>query len=138
MDINLLAVISAAIAQFAFGAVWYTFIFGKTWGKMHGFDKLTKAKQKEMTSQMGPIYGAQFAVTFLGALGLAKLISIVPDYNAYTLALVAWLAFAVPAHVADVLFGGTDSKWIIPKILLTSFATLGYLIVAVSVFKLYN
>jgi len=134
MDINLLAVLLAAIAMFAFGAFYYTVIFGKLWSKMHGFDKLSKTKQEEMMSKMTPIYIAQFVVTLLGALMLAKLITLVPDYSPYTLAFIVWLGFAVPAHASDVLFSNTESKWQLKKILVTSFATLGYLLIAALIF----
>lgn len=136
-DVNLIAVLAATAGQFAFGAVWYTFIFGKLWGKIHGFDNLSKAKQQELMSQMGPIYGVQFLVTILGSIGLAKLIVLLPEYSPYSIAVWVWMGFAVPAHVADVLFGGTDSKWIVKKIAVTTGATLGYLLVAAFILGLF-
>ncbi len=38
MDINYIAVLVAAVAQFIFGAIWYMPLFGGMWGKIHGFD----------------------------------------------------------------------------------------------------
>src|SRR5437868_3473041 len=96
--INFLAVLIAALAQFAVGGIWYTVIFGKKWGEMHGFDKLSKAKQDEMKSMMGPFYGLQFLVTIFTSVVLAKLIVLLPNYSAYTLALLVWLGFVVPTE----------------------------------------
>ena len=136
-DINLLAVLLAAVGQFAFGALWYTVLFGNLWGKMHGFDKLPKAKQQEMMKDMNVIYGLQFLVTVISVLALAKLIAIVPGYSAYTLAFWLWLGFMVPCNVSAVLFGGTDQKWIASKIAVMCGAHVGYLLVAVYILSLF-
>jgi len=47
-SINLTAVLLASVAQFILGAIWYTPLFGRMWGKIHGFDKLKQKTQKEM------------------------------------------------------------------------------------------
>jgi hypothetical protein len=31
----------ATLAQFVVGAIWYTPLFGETWGQIHEFDKLS-------------------------------------------------------------------------------------------------
>jgi hypothetical protein len=117
MSLNYFAILLATIGQFIVGAIWYTVFFGKLWGKMHGFDKLPKAVQQKLMSQMGPTYGVQFLVTLLTSFVLALFIAVLPaDWNPYGLAGFFWLGFVVPTTVSGVLFGGTENKWVIQKI----------------------
>lgn len=137
-DINLVAVLLAAVAQFAVGGFWYTVVFGKAWGEMHGFDKLSKAKQDEMKSMMGPIYGAQFLVTVVSAAVLAKLITLLPNYSVYTLAVLVWLGFVFPTEYSAIAFGGTEEKWVLKKLLISSTGVLACLLVGAFVLSLFN
>ena len=43
-----MAILVATVGQFIFGAIWYMPVFGKLWGKIHGFDQVPPEKQKEM------------------------------------------------------------------------------------------
>lgn len=61
-EVNFWAVIAATVVMFAIGAFWYMVPFGKTWGKIHGFDKLSKKEQERQQKAMGPWYGAQLVV----------------------------------------------------------------------------
>lgn len=137
MEVNLLAILAASVAQFAFGAVWYMPLFGKLWGDMHDFDKVPKAKQEQMKAEMGPYYGLQFLVTVLTTFVLAKFILLLPDYSGYVLAFWLWAGFVVPVEVSSVIFGGTESKWIAKKIAVTSFGALGCLLLAVAVLNFF-
>jgi hypothetical protein len=119
-----LEIAAASAVQFAIGAVWYTFVFGKQWGKIHGFDKLSKAKQKELMSEMGPVYGIQVLVTIFSAAALYKLIALTTGYSVYALALLLWIGFIFPAEVSSVLFGGDDKKWVAQKIAIMAGASL--------------
>lgn len=116
MQLNFLAIILATVAQFIIGAIWYSLLFGKLWGKIHGFDKLPKAVQQKMMKGMGPFYGIQFLVTLISTVVLALFITYLPLWNAYAMAAFFWLGFIVPAQVSAVIFGGTESKWIVKKI----------------------
>lgn len=136
-DINLLAVLAATVAQFVVGYTWYGPIFGKFWGKIHGFDKLPKAKQKEMMAEMGPWYGAQLLVTILTAFVVVKLSVLFPDYSLYTLVSLIWIGFLVPAQASNAIFGGTETKWMLKKIAVQSFGSLACLLVAVAVVQLF-
>lgn len=117
-------VVAATAVQFAIGAVWYSALFGKQWGKIHGFDKLSKEKQKELMSEMGPIYGLQVVVTVFSTAALYKLISMTTGYSVYMLALLLWIGFIVPAEVSAVLFGNDDKKWVAQKIAIMAGASL--------------
>jgi O-antigen/teichoic acid export membrane protein len=91
LGISLWAVLLATVVQFIVGMIWYMPVFGKLWGKIHGFDKITKEKQKEMMSQMGPYYFLQLLVTVVTAIVLAKLMALTPDYSVYKLGLFVWV-----------------------------------------------
>lgn len=139
MMLNYTAILIATVLQFAFGAIWYTFIFGKLWGEMHGFNKLSKAVQQKMMSQMGPIYGLQFFVTLVMTVAVSILILVIPQgWNMYAIASLLWIGIVVPTQVSSVLFGGTESKWIIKKIAVQAGASFFYLQIAVMVLAYFK
>lgn len=139
MEINFLAIVVASTAQFICGAVWYSALFGKLWGKIHGFDKLSKDVQQKMMKEMGPYYGVQFLVTVLMAFVLALLMSVLPkDWSAFKLAGLLWLGFIVPTQVSSVIFGGTQGKWIVKKIAVQAGAALLCLEVGAGVLQLFS
>lgn len=116
MDVNVVVVLTAAVAMFAVGGFWYMVPFAKAWGEIHGFDKLSKKEQQAMASKTGPYYGAQVVVTFISAWALAYFIGVLPSVPWQIVAFWLWLGFIVPAEVSSVIFGGTESKWIAKKI----------------------
>jgi len=124
MEINYLSVIVATVAMFAIGAIWYSVFFSKLWGKMHGFDKLSKETQQKMMKSMGPYYAAQALVTLVTAFVLAIFITYQPTWNPYVMAGFFWIGFVVPTQVSGVIFGGTEGKWILSKILVQAGASL--------------
>lgn len=134
MNINYLAILIATILQFICGAIWYSALFGNLWGKIHGFDKLSKETQQEMMKAMGPLYAVQFFVTIITTSVLALFIAALPqDWNAFGMAGFLWLGFVVPTQVSSVIFGGTESKWIVKKIAVQAGAALLCLQVAAAV-----
>jgi hypothetical protein len=133
MTINYFAVLVASVAQFIIGALWYMPLFGNLWGKIHGFDKLSKAEQKAAQKQMMPLLLVQLIVTVLTTLVLAKIIVLVPSYSAYMLALMVWVGFFVPVQIAGVIFGGTESKWIFKKVFILSGGSFFCLLAAATI-----
>lgn len=133
MQFNILAILAATVAQFIVGAFWYTFLFGKQWGKIHGFDKLSKKVQDEMVSKMGPIYGAQFVVTLVASFVFSIFVTMLPTWNPYGLAFFFWLGFTVPAQAGAAFFGGTEPKWMVQKIAIQAFGALASLLAAAAV-----
>ena len=132
-DLNILALVLATIGQFAVGFVWYGPLFGKLWGQIHGFDKLSEKVQKEMMSKMGPWYALQLLVTFVTTVVLAKLLIVVPDYSPYALAVMVWIGFVVPTQVSAVIFGGTEPEWMIKKMAVQAGASLACLLAAAAI-----
>ncbi len=132
MNINYIAVLVAAIAQFIFGAIWYTPIFGKVWGRMHGFDKLPQDVQDKMYKDMWPWLILQFIITVVTTFVFALLIgNISSEWNAYGFAGFLWLGFVLPTQISAVVFGGTEPQWIWKKIGIASIgALINYMIMA--------
>jgi hypothetical protein len=136
MHLNYLAVIVATIVQFAVGAIWYSVLFGKLWGKIHGFDKLSKEVQQKMMKAMGPFYLLQLLVTVITAFVLAIFLTNLPTWNTYAMAGFFWIGFVVPTQVSAVIFGGTESKWVFPKVAVQAGASLACLEAAATVIHL--
>lgn len=124
MQLNFLSVIIATAVQFGIGAIWYSVFFGKLWGKIHGFDKLSKEVQQKMMKAMGPFYALQALVTLITSFVLALFVTYLPLWNPYAMAGFFWLGFVVPTQVSAVIFGGTEKKWIVKKISVQAGASL--------------
>lgn len=138
MNINYVAVLVAAVAQFIFGAIWYMPIFGKMWGKIHGFDQVSPEEQKAMMSKMAPLLLTQFIFTIVTSAVFALLLNGMPiEWNIYGLAGFFWLGFIVPTQVSAVIFGGTDPKWFIHKILIMVFGALGCMMILAGVMSYF-
>lgn len=137
-QVNLLAALIATVAQFAVGAVWYTFIFGKLWGEIHGFHKLPKETQDKMKKEITPYYAVQFVVTLLASVVLAILITNLPQSNPYVVAFLVWLGFTVPAQASAIIFGNDDKKWLVKKLAVQAGAALVCLEVAALVLSLFS
>ncbi|MEK7632602.1 MAG: DUF1761 domain-containing protein [Patescibacteria group bacterium] len=134
MNINYAAVLVASLAQFVFGAVWYTPVFGKVWGKIHGFDKVSKAEQQKMMKQMVPLLGMQFLTTIVTTVVLSAMLTETANaWSAYAFASLCWIGFIVPTQVSAVLFGGTEPKWVVTKILIMAGAAFGCMMIAAAI-----
>src|SRR5258708_6687674 len=136
MELNYFGIIIATIAQFICGAIWYSVFFGKLWGQMHGFEKLSKETQDKMKKEMGPAYGVQFLVTLLSTFVLSIFITNLPGWNPYGMAGFFWLGFVLPTQTSAVLFGGTENKWVVKKIAVQAVGSLLFLEVAAAVLSL--
>ena len=131
-----LAIILASVAEFIVGAIWYMPLFGKTWGKIHGFNSLNKAEQKDAQKQMMPMLLVQFIGTVITTVVLAEFMKSLPNYSPYSLAFIVWIGFFVPTQISAVIFGGTEGKWVVPKSLIMAGGALACLLVAVTVLQL--
>ncbi len=137
MELNYLAIVIAVIVQFALGFVWYGPLFGGLWGRIHGFDKLSKETQQKMMKAMGPFYALQALVTLVTTVVLAIFLTYQPEWNGYAMAAFFWIGFVVPAQVSAVIFGGTEGKWIFTKIALQAGGSLLCLEAATVVLKMF-
>lgn len=135
-DIKVITILIAAIAQFIIGAIWYMPVFGKLWGEIHGFDKLSKEKQNQAQKEMMPLLIIQFVLGIMSAWGLAYFINHTNNTNMLTLIFYIWLGFIVPTTASGVIFGGTPGKWVAKKITIAIGGSLLSLIVSGLVFQI--
>jgi len=134
MQLDYFAIFAASLLQFLFGAVWYTPVFGKKWGQIHGFDKVPKEEQEKMMKKMGPLLATQFVVTVVTTVVLAMFMTALPsDWNPYGIAAFFWIGFIVPTEVSAVIFGGTEPKWICTKLSIMAGGSLGCMMIAAAV-----
>lgn len=125
MQISYIGILLATVIQFVIGAIWYSLLFGKLWGKIHGFDKLSKSVQQKMMKSMGPFYALQFLLTLVTTIVLDIFIVYLPhDWSQYALAGFFWIGFVIPTQVSAVIFGGTEGKWIVKKVAIQAGASL--------------
>jgi len=134
MEINYIAIGVATVLQFIAAAIWYTGIFGKLWGKIHGFDAVPPEEQKKMQKRMMPLLAVQFVLTLVTTTVLALFTEglSVLRWNVFGIAGFMWLGFIVPTQVSAVLFGGTPPQWVIKKIaVMAGSSFVGLMIAAV-------
>lgn len=117
MYINYVAVIVATVLQFIAGAVWYMPLFGKLWGKIHGFEMLTEEDKKKAGKDMMPYLVVQFIGTLVTTFVLALFVmGLPPEWNVFGEAGFFWIGFVVPTQISAVIFGGTKKEWMLKKI----------------------
>ena len=131
-----MAALAATVTMFVVGGAWYMGVFGKMWGEIFGYDKLSKKEQKEAQSKMGPWMLLQLVMTALSAFVLAGLASQMPNVSLYRIVFMIWLGFIVPATVSGVVFGGTEPKWIVRKIFIQIGESLAHLLAAAWIISL--
>jgi len=137
MEVNVLAVVAATVVMFAIGAFWYMVPFGKLWGKIHGFDKLSKKQQDVMQKQIGPWYSVQLALTVISAYILAVLIGLMPEQSPYFVAFLVWAGFALPTEASAMIFGGAPEGYVWHKVAISSGESLLHLLAAAWVITLF-
>ena len=106
-DVNWLAVLIAAIANMAIGALWFSpMLFGKSWMQLSG---MTSAKIKVAKKGMMQKYSVAFIGSLLMAYVLAvifELTSTITLATASKMAVLVWLGFIVPVMLGVVLWEG--------------------------------
>ena len=124
MEIHYVAILVATVLQFVWGWIWYMPLFGKAWGEMHGFLDKSPEEQAKLQKEMGVLLVTQFIITLLTSFVFALLVGGFPaNWNIFGLAAFFWIGFVVPTHIAAVMFGGTEKKWMVKKSLIMSGAS---------------
>jgi hypothetical protein len=94
LDVNWLAIIVAAVAAFAIGALWYSpVLFARQWMAAHGH---TPEKLASMQQGMGKTYAFSFVTYVIMAMVLALLMGLTGAHTmiqGIVLAILAWLGF---------------------------------------------
>ena len=100
-------------------AIWYGPIFGKQWGKMLGYSKLSQKESDKIKKEMWKslLWELSMILTFYITLGF--LIAITPHYSAVFIAFIIWLGIVVPITASVVLWSWVGKEQIVPRILIT-------------------
>ncbi|HZP19102.1 MAG TPA: DUF1761 domain-containing protein [Bauldia sp.] len=100
MEVNLLAVVVAAIVKFAIGAVWFTALFGQQWRSLLGVPEgaptsgLAQAMIVQIIGDLIMAYVlARFIVHYGGGIGTGILVSAM-----------AWLAFVATIGAGQIFY----------------------------------
>jgi hypothetical protein len=127
MELHYLPILVATVAQFIIGMIWYGPLFGKTWMKIHGADKLTPEEIKKTQKAMGPFYALQFVLTFLMTTVLATAMGVYVEYSPFMLAFYIWLGFMMPVQIGAVIWGADKKEFWLKKIMIMT----GYQLVSI-------
>lgn len=109
--ISLLPVIASTVASVIIGSLWYGPVFGKIWIKEMGWTEEEMKKGKEQG--MNKAYALTMVGSLLSAFVLGQIIEGTNTIGAWEGAMVgfwAWLGFAVPLFLSNVLWEGKSWK----------------------------
>jgi hypothetical protein len=108
IHINYLAILIAVVANFIFGFIWYTPLFGKIWGREMHADMSQKPKSSEMIKGMIFMVIGNFLFAWVFAHNMAAW-SFVPNTKDMSLsatammgAIFTWLGFFFPVDLGTV------------------------------------
>jgi hypothetical protein len=110
LHINIAAVVTAVVANFALGFVWYTYLFMKPWVKEMGYDPAMRPDGKAMAKGMVFMVIGNFLFAWVLAFYLAGwqyipgVKEMSPVANAVNSALSVWLGFYVPVHLSAIVW----------------------------------
>lgn len=94
LEVNYLAVLVAAIANFFLGALWYSpVMFAKPWSKMI-FGDISMEEAKKKVTNVGQLMGLAFIMTFITAVGFALVMYSLPQSLTTTERLFSAIGFA--------------------------------------------
>jgi hypothetical protein len=125
--VNWLAIIAAALAMFALGAVWYSpALFLKPWAKAAGLDV-----DYQKRGNFAVILGTSFVLTLIMAANLAFFVAGIPDVTTIiTYALAAGLGWAALSLWIISLFERRPAAWVLINggYLTVGFALMGLIL----------
>lgn len=106
-DVNLVAVLGAAVVSMIVGYLWYSpMLFGKQWMKLMG---LTDAKMEAAKKEMGKMYALSFSAALVTGYILGMVVKMAYSTTAVggmKVGFGVWLGFVAPVQMTEVLFGG--------------------------------
>ncbi len=109
-DINYLAILLSVIASMVIGSAWYGALFGKTFMKATGMDKMTKAQMEEMKKASGKTYAIQFVASIVTFVVLAMFMDKMGYSTAMEgmkMAFLIWFGFVMPVKLGEAIWGGS-------------------------------
>jgi Protein of unknown function (DUF1761) len=105
IQISVLAIFTAVVANFMFGYFWYTPLFGRAWAKEVGLDFDKKPAANEMIKSLGLNILGNFFLAYVLAQNIAAWTpktwglatpGLAPISQSMTAAFFVWLGFVVP------------------------------------------
>ncbi len=108
LTVNLVAVLVAAIAAYAMGALWHGFLFQKTWMKLMGFTKKTKGNLTPAKAMIAGFFVTLFASYVIA--NFVQLLSVSDAFGAFQLAIWGWLGFCMPINLGAYLWENKPFK----------------------------
>lgn len=124
VDVNYWAVLVCGVASMVIGFLYYGPIFGKSYSRLMGFDKLSDEERRALMKGMG----GKYLLAFVGALVMAYVLAHFLVYSdAYTGAagvsgglqagFWAWLGFIAPVTLGNTLWGRQSWKlWVMSNV----------------------
>jgi hypothetical protein len=113
-DLNLLAVLVAAISTMVVGFLWYSpILFAKPWMALMGYDPNDKEKMEKMKAEAGPMYGQAFVASLVAAFFLAIVLSRIGATDlmrGLKIGFGVWLGFVATVQFTNTLFGKKPMK----------------------------
>lgn len=107
-DLNLFAVLAAAISTMVVGFLWYSpILFAKPWMREMGVDLNDQAKIKEMKKSAGPAYFGSFLASLVTAFILALFyhwLHVESLHYGLLVGFHVWLGFVATVQLTGVLF----------------------------------
>ena len=110
MNINIMAIVVATVANFVLGFLWYTPLFGKAWAKEMGVDLTTGAKPTggEMAKGLIIMVVGNFFMAYVFAHNIAAwsyvpgMDQMSPISNVMSSTIFTWLGFYLPVDIGIV------------------------------------
>jgi hypothetical protein len=120
LNINLLAVLLAVVANFILGFLWYTPLFGNAWAKELGFDMTVKPPASVMVRGMAIMVIGNFLLAYVFAHNIAAwtyvpgMDSMSPIVKILNASVFTWLGFYLPGDLSRVAWekGSWKLFWI--------------------------
>lgn len=105
MEINLWAVLAAAVAGFFVGGLWYSpKMFGPTWMKLLGWSKEEAEKAKKGAGKaMAAGFGTQLVTAYVFAYVL-NMFAVDSAAEAIRVAIIMWVGFTFATQIGGVLW----------------------------------
>jgi hypothetical protein len=110
MKLNFMAILIAVGANFIFGFIWYTPLFGKAWAKELGFDMSVKPPASALIKGMVVMVIGNFLMAWVLAHNCAAwtfvpgMDAMSPTAAALSAAIFTWLGFFVPGDLSRVVW----------------------------------
>ncbi len=115
----MLSILVGAVVAFAFGALWFTVLFGRTWAKLMGFtaDKMTaeeQAEAKKMGMTVPLILNFITNVIFVSVVSyLFPQLLAISFYEFLKVLLIIWLGFSFPIYANSAIWERKSWKLVV-------------------------